>query len=90
MPAPMITALALLGMSLMVLIHALCGSAGQIAPTPPPGLGQAGPAESCRLMHAAYSTGISLLIRPRSIPCLLRTMRATTKMTMASTYIAPM
>src|SRR5262249_28401267 len=39
---------------------------------------------------ASYSTGISLLIRPRSMPCRRRMSRATMNTTIASTYIAPM
>src|SRR6266704_2587546 len=37
-----------------------------------------------------YSTGISLLIRPRSMPCLLRISRAAMYSTIASTYMAAM
>ncbi len=47
--------------------------------------GTAAGAKVFAIMKPAYSTGISLLIRDRSMPWRLRTMRAPTKMTMAST-----
>src|SRR5689334_14043731 len=46
--------------------------------------------QGLRLTVNNYSTGISLLIRLRSMPWRLRTMRAPTKIAMARTYIAPM
>ena len=60
------------------------------APAPPPGLLAAGPVSTVRDDAASYSTGISLLIRLRSMPCLLRMIRADTNSTIASTYMAPM
>ena len=88
-PAPTITALARAGVSFMPLIS--CPSVSR--PVPRRGRGCLGPATGKlwrrgRALHsgralllrpiAAYSTGISLLISPRSMPCLLRTIRAIT------------
>src|SRR5215471_4519501 len=58
-------------------------------PAPPPDCWRRGRCHRCN-GACAYSTGISLLTRPRSMPCRLRTTRAITYNAIASTYIAPM
>ena len=78
-PAPTITALARAGMSLMPLFPAyrLTGVPQDGVPeAPPPGLRRRGLGGTTSAQ--GYSTGISLLIRARSMPCLLRTRRAIT------------
>ena len=97
MPAPTMTALARAGVSVMPLLPAHLSCHRTISPrrrarTRPRRRTAGGGAgrHAVRVDAASYSTGISLLIRPRSMPCLLRMIRAARKMTMASTYIEPM
>ena len=67
------------------------GRPGRVAddPRPPPRLAEPAAPHAPR-QPGTYSTGISLLIRDRSMPCRARTVRATRKIASASTYIAPM